>query len=139
VPTRIWSNETRTWNDRAFNRKLVFQEHRPSLAAIMRFGTRAGGETFAFHWSLLLKPRSHSQLFRDDLWSAEPALSVSELAGVYIFRDIDGDGTTELISGGETYSLIQSWSVAAGNWVKCAFALPKHCSLTDRNFSGLRF
>jgi len=57
------------------------------------------------------------------------------------FRDIDGDGGTELLIANPAVNLLFKWDPAAASWKRLDFALPKGTSFVDENGrdAGLRF
>jgi hypothetical protein len=150
--TRVWQPTTGTWKTTDFPVPLVSGEttaqSRPTGARF--FTTSAAGPAGL---ALATPERAGVWHFDGNGWAAAPARLPAEVDGHKLytavngvdrgvrFRDLDGDGTSDLLINNEAQNAVFFWRPAARRWERAAFALPEKGCLVDGSGidQGLRF
>ncbi|MEX2140976.1 MAG: PVC-type heme-binding CxxCH protein [Pirellulales bacterium] len=149
--TRLWSPAERKWRDSKLPAAMVFHDaeghSRPAGAP---FGVVEG------HPTVLVNHRwaQAACQFIDGSWVEHPQLlqvltNKDDAASQTVvdgaeqgvrFRDLDGDGTCELIAGNPQARAVFRWT-KSGRWERVPFALPEETSIVDDlgRDAGLRF
>ena len=135
---RIWNPENSSWKEISFPEK-------------MHSGLRFGVDNKKFHtfaFSTDEKGGNHAWSFQKNSWVKETVLTkglekvashTSGKDGGVRFRDIDHDGTCELIAGSPARSEV--YQLKKNGWERLPFSLPKGTSIVtgEGKDAGLRF
>jgi putative membrane-bound dehydrogenase-like protein len=150
--TRLWSPADRKWHEVDFPTSLVYHD----AAGQSRSGGAALG-IVAGHPTVLVNHRwiQAAHQFIDGRWIAAPSLlrGLHEANGDEIqtaggsgeqgvrIRDIDGDGSCELIVGNPRQNAAFRWSAKSESWERLPFKLPERTNIVDDQGrdAGLRF
>lgn len=141
--TRVWQPEQKRWAESDFPARL----DRPDT----RFGVLANGSVM-----MLVRNEHESGAWRFDggKWVADADLLRGlELDGQPIFtardgrdrgvrlRDVDGDGSCEVIAGNESQSAVFTWDAGGRSWKRQSYGLPPGVSIVNARGedNGLRF
>jgi putative membrane-bound dehydrogenase-like protein len=129
--TRLWSAKTRSWSVRDFPVDLTEQRG--------CFGVVGAGN------APVLLSSGGGWRFDGARWAKDPALAhrlqgTPRLDRGERLRDVDGDGSCELVVGNDEQAAVYGWSTADG-WRKLPYTLPQGMALVDREGRdrGLRF
>ena len=145
--TRVWDPKERVWRMSKFPARIVSG----GLQQGVRFGLVNGGEPVAF---VRNEQEEGAWRFRDGKWISAPEL----LNGLQLedekiftaregrdrgarFRDLNGDGATELIVSNPEQNAIFTWSESEKSWSRFSFGLPEGTAIVtaDGLDNGLRF
>jgi len=153
LTTRIWEPQSKTWQNTGFFGALITKDRKGnSVDAGVRFGMAGKpAKVVAFQRN---ERTSAAYVFEDNVWSGDQAL----LAGLQVdgeavftskkgvdqgvrFRDVDHDGSCELIVGNATQNAVFSWDATKNAWERRDFNLPPNTSIVDAQGkdNGLRF
>jgi putative membrane-bound dehydrogenase-like protein len=147
--TRRWDGANRRWNTIPFPSAIGWEDDEEEVAE--RDGTRLHPRFGVVHAdgraSVILRGEegeSWAGSFDGTRWSAEPGLLQSvaadgtrkDLADGVVLRDVDGDGSCELIVSNERQDAVFRFDRDAGEWRKASIGLP---SPLDAVAGGLRF
>lgn len=138
---RVWNVASKTWDDIAMPKVLVRAESDVGSVREGVFGV-IGNDVALFQDNTGLRFQSNRWAgFRIDSDPSTNALrSVRTVPGL-LMRDIDRDGTTELLIENENRSFVFKWNEATTSWRVMPFGLPDDVRLTDKQGrdAGLRF
>ena len=129
--TRVWRPERRRFTETAFPVSDL-RERLRFFAADMKgnagIASTASGETKFWKWNT-------------DRWAELDTRLAVEVGSGTIFRDVDGNGVSDLIVNREDVNAVHLWSAAGKDWRRAAFALPEKGMLVDGSGRdrGLRF
>jgi hypothetical protein len=150
--TRVWQPETGSWQTTDFPVALVTgEEVGQSRATGARFfaATKQGQAGVA----LATPERTGVWHFERKRWVPSPTLLPAEVDGEKLysavngvdrgvrFRDLNGDGCSDLIVNNESQNAVFFWKPAPARWQRACFALPEKGCLVDAagTDQGLRF
>lgn len=152
--TRVWSPDTRTWNTTGFPATLAeLGQEGDTVESGVRFGA---GEAWQGHCVALWRTEDTegAWAFVDGAWTARPKLLQGlEVDGVPVqtrrggvdhgvrLRDLDHDGTCELVAANAELNAVFRWDIGAEAWRQAAYALPRSTRIVDSEGrdAGLRF
>lgn len=151
--SRIWDNDKRAWLNTGFFTELVKKDRKGNHPdAGVRFGVVGKpGKVFAF---LRTEKESGAYVFENNVWmNHERYFSGLQVEGEAVFsmvkgvdrgvrfRDVDKDGSCELIVGNPTQNAVFSWDEGKQTWERRDFNLPADTSIVDAQGkdNGLRF
>jgi len=149
--TRIWSAESQAWTETTFPTVLISRDEKRVVDHGGRFGVLGEGQTV-----LLLRNERSAGAWRFDgtTWQADDTL----LAGLEIdgkpvltsrggvdqgvrLRDLNGDGSCELIVANPSEKAVFGWDDAQRQWKRLPFNPPQQVVIVDKagNDGGMRF
>jgi len=151
--SRIWDNENKQWQNTGFFTELVKKDRKGnSVETGVRFGiVGKPGKVTAF---LRTEKESGAYTFENNVWmnvqslftglQVEGEAVFSKLNGVdrgVRFRDVDKDGSCELIVGNPAQNAVFSWNDGKKAWERRDFNLPPETAIVDAQGkdNGLRF
>jgi len=149
--TRLWVPEKRRWHDTKFPVRVVSpQKQGDARDAGVRFGILNGDVV------MLVANENKRAAWRFEGWAWKPQEEL--LAGLSLegeplptsragrdsgvrLRDLDGDGSCELLVGNANQSAVFRWNPREARWSRLNFALPAGTSIVDAQGrdAGLRF
>ncbi len=152
--SRWWHLEPPSWLGHRFDLPLAERTARFGIVdntpVLLWFGARQDAESpgsFGFEgdkWRRdeqrdLLSPGALADLNRERLTSITNIFRVATGNPGLLLRDLDGDGSCELIIGLPDYTVIGKWE--SNRWRKLDYALPRGTSIVDAEGrdAGLRF
>ncbi|HXG47234.1 MAG TPA: PVC-type heme-binding CxxCH protein, partial [Methylomirabilota bacterium] len=142
--TRIWDPGAKRWREGEF----------PTDVGSVRFGRLDAKTTIALRLVAGTSPSAESWVWHNGQWQPDPSLRAGlELDGrpVIAFaagrdrglrlRDVDRDGTDEVIVGNESQRAVFRWQASRRAWEKAAYTLPEGTAIVDAegHDAGLRF
>jgi hypothetical protein len=164
--TCLWSSKTKTWSEITFPWRLTYFDGLHVLSGWTRFGIQRpdGFPYFLSHVGLdrksfppefqLLEPAVGAQ-FNGTKWAKDRELLTGlKMDGKQIYsailikgdngvrlRDLNGDGSCELIVRNSTQNAVFTWSKEKKTWSQLPFCLPHGAVLVDAKSmdSGFRF
>lgn len=151
--TRIWDNDSRRWQNTGFFTELVKKDRKGNLSETgVRFGiVGKPGKVLAL---LRTERESGAYVFENNVWMNKQSLFTGlQVEGEAVFtkvngvdkgvrfRDVDKDGSCELIVGNPTQNAVFSWNEGKQLWERRDFNLPADTSIVDAQGkdNGLRF
>lgn len=151
MQTRIWDDAASAWKTTTFPTRLVDVANDGTRTdAGVRFGVVEGD-------AIMLVANENVRgawRWRDNRWQRDDALLRGlNVAGQQVYtvtnrrdrgvrlRDVDNDGSCELIVSNSQQQAVFRWSAAAGAWERAPYALPKETLIVDDEGrdAGLRF
>jgi putative membrane-bound dehydrogenase-like protein len=153
LTTRIWEPQSKAWQNTGFFGALVTKDNKGnSVATGVQFGV--AGQPAKVVAFLRNDRTSAAYVFEDNVWSGDPTL----LSGLQVdgeavftskkgvdqgvrFRDVDHDGSCELIVGNASQNAVFSWDAKRCAWERRDFNLPPNTAIVDTQGkdNGLRF
>lgn len=150
--TRVWQPKERRWQETSFPLALVTGETTPrSTATGARFFTAAPDGRAGF--AIATAKQSGVWHFENGQWAAQTTALPAEADGEPLltardgvdrgvrFRDLDGDGFSDLLVNNDTQNAVFLWRPAASQWQPASFTLPAEACLVTATGAdgGLRF
>lgn len=131
--TRVWLPKEKRWHETQPPTALTADAHFFTAAPDGRAGlaVTAAQRTGVWH-------------FENDEWVAQKTALPAEAGGIGYglrFRDLDGDGYSDLIVNNDTRNVVFLWRPATSSWQRAPFALPATNCIVDSagRDQGLRF
>ncbi|HEY1173642.1 MAG TPA: PVC-type heme-binding CxxCH protein [Verrucomicrobiae bacterium] len=153
ITSRIWDKESKVWVNTGFFTPLVTKDRKGnSVETGVRFGIV--GKPNRVVGFVRSETETKVYTFGEDSWVSEPALLTGlQVEGEAVFtkakgvdrgvrfRDVDKDGSCELIVGNATQNAVFSWNEGKKTWERRDFNLPRETSIVDAQGkdNGLRF
>lgn len=151
--SRIWNNDSKQWKNTGFFTSLVAKDRKGnSTETGVRFGiVGKPGKVFAI---VRNEKESSAYTFNGETWLGEQVyLTGLQVEGEAVFtkqkgvdrgvrlRDVDKDGSCELIVGNPTQNAVFSWNEGKKTWERRDFNLPPETAIVDAQGkdNGLRF
>ncbi len=151
--SRIWNNESKRWVNTGFFTSLVNKDRKGNQVETgVRFGiVGKPGKVFAL---VRTEKETSAYTFDGEAWLSEQVyLTGLQVEGEAVFtklkgvdrgvrlRDVDKDGSCELIVGNPEQNAVFSWNDGKKKWEKRDFNLPPETSIVDAQGkdNGLRF
>lgn len=150
--TRVWQPKEQRWQETSFPLALVTGETTArSTATGARFFTAAPDGRAGL--AISTAQQSGVWHFQNGQWTAQTTALPAEAAGEPLltardgvdrgvrFRDLDGDGFSDLLVNNDSQNAVFLWRPAASQWQPAPFALPAKACLVDAAGAdrGLRF